>query len=411
VQQGWCRHGRHERPPRDEPDGRIVLAVLQAGRSPKPAPLVVTGYVAYAAVGWFLSGLGSVLPELDEQIGGWSAIYPLLPGAVLLAWGIAIARNQRTTSRLVEHGTSLGIATSALALASLVMGVTGWVPVSVLGAVAAAVSAAWLIRLLPAALSIARPADTERVMMRANAWSSLASIVAPVAIGATIGLGLGWAPGMDGPLLIAAVVVVVASRTGRPPRLLATTEPPHTAVPPMRTWWRAWTVLTLSIMIEFCFAYYAATFLADEVGLSNAAAAAGSAAWGVGMAFGRFLVSAWPPPRTLLPTLVLATIGYVLFWGIATPVTAIVGLGLAGVAVSPLYPTRMTALLTRFPGAPDQASTRGSIASGAALLFAPALMATIRALTDVRTAYLAVPILLAVLVVLDRSEAARRNTD
>jgi hypothetical protein len=45
------------------------------------------------------------------------------------------------------------------------------------------------------------------------------------------------------------------------------------------------------------------------------------------------------------------------------------------------------------------------------LLFAPALMATIRALTDVRTAYLAVPILLAVLVVLDRSEAARRNTD
>jgi predicted MFS family arabinose efflux permease len=383
--------------------------VLQAGRSPKPTPLVIAGYVAYAAVGWFLSGLGSVLPELDEQIGGWSAIYPLLPGAVLLAWGISIARTQRTTSRLVEHGTSLGIATSALALASVVMGVTGWVPVSVLGGVAAAVSAAWLIRLLPAALAIARPADTERVMMRANAWSSLASIVAPVAIGTTIGLGLGWAPGMDGPLLVAAVVVVVASRTGRPPRPIEAPEIAHTAVPPLRNWWRAWTVLTLSIVIEFCFAYYAATFLADEVGLSNAAAAAGSAAWGVGMALGRFLVSSWPPPRTLLPTVVLAAVGFVLFWGIATPVTAIVGLGLAGVAVSPLYPTRMTALLARFPAAPDQASTRGSIASGAALLGAPALMATIRALTDVRTAYLAVPVLLIVLVVLDRPEAARRS--
>jgi fucose permease len=127
------------------------------------------------------------------------------------------------------------------------------------------------------------------------------------------------------------------------------------------------------------------------------------------MALGRFLVSAWAPPRTLLPTLVLAALGFVLFWGIATPVTAIAGLGLAGVAVSPLYPTRMTALLTRFPGAPDQASTRGSIASGFALLVAPALMATLRALTDVRTAYLAVPILLAVLVVLDRPESARRH--
>ena len=388
---------------------RIVLPVLQAGRSPKPTPLVVAGYVAYAAVGWFLSGLGSVLPELDEQVGGWSAIYPLLPGAVLLAWGVAIARTQRTMTRPVEHGTSLGVATVALALAALVMGVTRWVPVSVLGAVAAAVSAAWLIRLLPAALSIARPDDTERVMMRANAWSSLASIVAPVAIGATIGLGLGWAPGMDGPLLIAAVVVVIASRAGRPPRTVEPTETPHAAVPPIRTWWRAWTVLTLSIVIEFCFAYYAATFLADEVGLSNAAAAAGSAAWGVGMALGRFLVSAWPPPRTMVPTLVLATVGFVLFWGIATPATAIVGLGLAGVAVSPLYPTRMTALLARFPGAPDQASTRGSIASGAALLFAPALMATLRALTDVRTAYVAVPILLAVLVVLDRPKAVHRQ--
>jgi hypothetical protein len=62
----------------------------------------------------------------------------------------------------------------------------------------------------------------------------------------------------------------------------------------------------------------------------------------------------------------------------------------------------MTALLHRFPRSPDQAATRGSIASGIALISAPVLMAGLRAATDVRSAYLAVPLLLAVLAILAR---------
>ena len=107
-----------------------------------------------------------------------------------------------------------------------------------------------------------------------------------------------------------------------------------------------------------------------------------------------------------MPSVALIAVGFVLLWGIATPVSSIAGIGLAGLGASPLYPTRMTALLRRFPRSPDQAATRGSIASGVALLSAPALMAGLRAVTDVRTAYLAVPLLLAVLTVLARPTAA-----
>jgi MFS family permease len=124
------------------------------------------------------------------------------------------------------------------------------------------------------------------------------------------------------------------------------------------------------------------------------------------MAFGRFVTSTWPPPRSILPSVALIAVGFVLLWGIATPVSSIAGIALAGLGASPLYPTRMTALLHRFPRSPDQAATRGSIASGVALLSAPALMAGLRAATDVRTAYLAVPVLLGVLAVLARPTTA-----
>lgn len=370
---------------------------------------MIGGYVAYMAVGWYLSGIGAVLPEVEDAIGGLSAVFPLLPGAVLLVWGIARARRQHQRHRDVRYAEVVTAGCIGLALMVAVMGVTAVPAASVAGGVAAAVAAATLIRILPATFAVARPDDTERVMVRANAWSSLASISSPLVIGLTIGAGIGWLPGMVGPLTLGAVITSVAVRRGI--RSVEAPTPVDVAVqpvPPLRHWGRAWAVVTVGIVVEFCFAYYAATFLHDEIGLSVASAAAGASAWGVGMAIGRFALSVRTPPRSFAPTFVLVMIGFVLLWAVATPISAIIGIGLAGIGVAPLYPTRMTVLLGKFPDSPDHGSTRGGIASGTALLIAPALMASLRALTDVRTAYLAVPVLLVVLAVLDRRPATVR---
>ncbi len=63
------------------------------------------------------------------------------------------------------------------------------------------------------------------------------------------------------------------------------------------------------------------------------------------------------------------------------------------------------ALLARFRGSPDQGSARSSLASGFALLTAPALMIVLREVSDVRRAYMAVPVLLAGLVLLAQEPA------
>ena len=220
------------------------------------------------------------------------------------------------------------------------MGVTRWPWVSALGGVASAVASASLIRLLPAALATERPADTERVMMRANAWSSLAGITSPLAIGGTIAIGLGWLPGMALPVVIAAAVVITtARRHSAPDHPPAAADHGVEAVPPVAMWWREWTVLTTCIIVEFCFSYFAATYLHDELGLSTAVSAAGAAAWGIGMSAGRFVVSVRPAPRTVLPSVAMIAAGFLLLWLPREPALAIIGIGVAGLGASPLYPT------------------------------------------------------------------------
>lgn len=377
-------------------------------RLPKPSVMVISGYVSYVAVGWFLSGLGAVLPALEQRLGPRSAVFQLLPGLVLLIGGIVVAFGQRRSGRGYRP-RDLAVATVGLSAAVLVMGLTNSFNISLVGAVLASLATAALIRVLPAVFAIECPDDSERVLTRANAWSSLAAIAAPIAIGASIELGLGWIVGMELLLVVAAIVVGNAARS-IVPVAEPVPEPSAGRTPPLALWWAPWSVLWLSIVIEYCFANYASTYLVDEVGMSIAAATSAAAAWSVGMMVGRFLLSTWTPPRSILPTAVLVGIGFVMLWAVATPAAAIAGFGVAGLGAAPLFPTRAAALLGRFRASPDQGSTMAAIASGAALLTAPALMATLRSVSNVRTAYLIVPVLLVVLVALDyisrRSAAA-----
>ena len=372
---------------------------------PRPATerfgALFASYVGFTFLAWYLNGLGAVLPPLRDDVGDWAAVYPLLPGAVLFVWGVVtVARTGHAKRSTHEPGIAIGFVT--LTVAMCVMGITAWPLVSVLGALLAAIAAGQVNRTLPAKLALAtsgRP--VQPVMMRANAFSSVAAIIAPLAVGLSLAIGAGWLPGYVIPVAIGAVLVCVAAF--KEPKVEPIAETVDLApVPPFRTWWRPCAVLSVAIVVEFCFAFFAVTYLNEDLGMSKAAAAAGGAAWGVGMALGRFAFSVRPAPASIVPSAAVILVGFLLFWGVPTPVVAIVGLGIAGLGASPLYPSRITLLMERFPGATHEGSKRAALAPGVALLVAPALMVSLRAATDVRTAYLAVPVLVVILVALAR---------
>jgi hypothetical protein len=380
-----------------------VTAAPALDATPRPDALLAS-YVGFTFLAWYLNGLGAVLPPLRDEVGDWAGIYTLLPGAVLFAWGIVTVTRARVAPSGREPGIALGFV--VLTASIVVMGITGWPLISVIGAVVAAIAAGHINRVLPGMLAAAlHGGKVEPVMMRANAFSSVAAIAAPLFVGASLAVGAGWLAGFVIPIAIAALIVTRAARRTFPiehtrqPVDLASPSP-LPPLPPFREWWRECAVLGVSIVVEFCFSYFAVTYLKEEIGLSKSAAAAGGAAWGVGMAIGRFLFSVRRPPGSIVPSVVTVFAGFVLFWGLHSPATAIAGIAVAGLGASPLYPSRITILIERFPGAMHEGSKRAALAAGSALLVAPALRVSLRAVSDVRIAYLAVPALLAILLAL-----------
>lgn len=378
----------------------------------RPGRVVVVCTVAYGALGWMLNGLGSILPPLRDQVGGVAGLYPLVPGVAMLVSAIAIASRRDDDGHDAGGADRTGsviVAFVGLAVTMVLLAVTEPTAVSVAGMVGAAVCAAALARLVPGVLASIDPPRTTHLLMRANGVSSAAGVVAPLAVGAAIAIGAGWRVGFVGPVVIAALAVAASHRMTTTGPMLA----PATAgergsraevtdlerpVSTGRSWIPPAVVLTLCIVVEFCFTYFATTYLSEELGLSNAVAAAGGAAWGIGMATGRFLLDAHRS-TSIGPRLVLIAVGFVALWVIATPVLAITGFAVAGFGAAPLYPSRLAVLMGRFPRSPHQGATYGLLCSGVALVAAPALMAGLRAGFDVRTAYLAVPLLLVVLAV------------
>jgi hypothetical protein len=392
----------------------MVAAVKQSAPTRRPVdPFTTACTVAYALLGWTLSGLGAILPELREELGGQASIYPLMPGAALVAIGLVSQAHRHTPRRTqrtaIWHGSVLLSASIAL------LTITGLETVSAIGAVAMGLTAAGLIRVIPAALTAHQPSRSVSVVTRANAWSSLASIAAPLTVGGAIAIGIGWRSGLVVAPVVAAIWVILLTRSDQDsdPSTVGDDEivdgvPTETVAHP---WFGAWLLLCLSIVVEFAFVYFASTYLHEEVGMSKAGAASGTAAFAVGMAASRFLAG---PIRSLgslpLPAY-LATIGagFALLWAVDSPIAAIIGITVAGAGTALLYPIGISRLLSRFHDARELGATRGALASGVALLSSPALLGALRAASNVRTAYLSVPGLLVVIAFVNHHEQHRRG--
>ncbi len=373
--------------------------------------------LSYGLLGWTLSGLGAVLPQLRDALGGIASVYPSLPGAALIIIGIVALVHHRSAgaphrsagaphrSAGAPHQSVVRWASVGLAVALALVVVTDVPVASAIGAVLMATMAALLISLLPAALTSRHPERSAAVMTTANGWSSLAGIAAPLAVGAAVALGLGWRVGFVVPPVVATLVVIALTshRAHDPPRVLAVTRasaPARGAPSDLQLpWFDAWLVLTLSILVEFAFAFFATTYLREEVGMTNAGAAAGAASFAIGMASARFLAGGVPSLRdhSVRGQLVVVAAGFSLLWFLPSPVPAIAGFVIAGFGIALLYPTGIGRLMRRFPGSTERGASRGALASGVALLGAPALLGTIRALSNVRVAFISIPVLLGAL--------------
>ncbi len=355
-------------------------------------------YAVLACLGFMLNGLGAVLAPLqaDLQVSrAQVAFYPSLFAAGLLAVGAfggpLVARAGRSVA--------LQAALAALMLGGSLLAVPARA-ITLAGAVLLGAGGALLVQLVPALLAGLHPQAVTAAVGEANAVSSTASVLAPLAVAATLAGGLGWRLGyLAFPLTALAMLLLQARRTVLPappdPRPGGSPAGDGAAAPMLGRW----TDVLLAVSAEFCMVFWAPSALADWHGATTDQAPAVAALFLVGMAGGRALaapVTRWLPAAraVLLAGSGLAAAGFAVFWAAPTLALAGVGLLVAGLGVALLYPATVSRAVAAWPHAPDQAAARAALASGLAIGGAPYLLARLADATGLRPAYLLVPALL-----------------
>jgi predicted MFS family arabinose efflux permease len=236
----------------------------------------------------------------------------------------------------------------------------------------------------------------------ANAVAAGVGMVAPLVVGASVGLGLGWRPAM---LLLLPVVLALAvvGRSVRAPRPPASGHGVAAVGRLPRRYWVSWAVVTAGIAVEFCLVLWTADVLRERVGLSPGPAAAGLTALVAGMCAGRLaggrLALRWHVDPLLYGAIIITATGFTALWltghaGVALPALLVCGLG-----VALFYPLGIARAIDASEGRPDRASARAGLGAALASGAAPFALGALADQVGLHLALLVVPVLLLVAAV------------
>jgi fucose permease len=127
----------------------------------------------------------------------------------------------------------------------------------------------------------------------------------------------------------------------------------------------------------------------------------------VGRVLGSRLVQRFSTRAVVSISIIVAGIGFLLFWRTETPWIGLSGLFLTGLGVANLYPLLLSLAITAADGNTVQAGARATLASGTAILALPLLLGSFADSVGIRLAYSVVLLLLVCVFLI--SQIAGRN--
>ncbi|TDW54786.1 MFS transporter [Kribbella pratensis] len=385
--------------------------------------------IALSAMGFVLAGLGACVAILARDLDEPPGRLALLSSGFAVGLVVVALIGPRLL-RSWSMPTAMAFGSVVCAFGAVLIAVAPVYAVVIAGTLCVGLGGAMLTLVAP--LMLNGPTAAVR-LSRVNAVASGTGILAPLAIGALDGLGpsgrlamLAAAP----PLVLLAVLTrrlrpvtpAAGRRTDQPFRRAGGREEQPVAVlidsapaVGLGRKWRGrvgrqvvmdvgigWLRVVLSVSVEFCFVVWAVARLV-ATGLPTATAALLGSAFPIGMAAGRAIGPIrWRGWSPVLPSGAFAACGTLMVSLFDTPAIVALGLVVAGLGVAPLYPVTLAALVATPGLSSARLSAIGALASGTAILLAPAILALLARVVDLRTAYLVTLPLIAILLLLSR---------
>ncbi|WP_371403688.1 MFS transporter [Kribbella sp. NBC_00662] len=388
--------------------------------------------IALSAMGFVLAGLGACVAILARDLDEPPSRLALLSSGFAVGLLVVALVGPRLL-RSWSIPTAMAFGSVVCAFGAALIAVAPAYAVVIAGTLCVGLGGAMLTLVAP--LMLNGPTAAVR-LSRVNAVASGTGILAPLTIGAIDGLGpsgrlamLAAAP----PLLLLAVLTrrtstipPVTAAVGRPadepfrPESGRVEQPVAVLIDSapavgLGRKWRGrvgrqvvmdvgigWLRVVLSVSVEFCFVVWAVARLV-ATGLPTATAALLGSAFPIGMAAGRAIGPIrWRGWSPVLPSGALAACGTLMVSLFDSPAIVALGLVVAGLGVAPLYPVTLASLVATPGLSSARLSAIGAMASGTAILLAPAILAVLARAVDLRTAYLVTLPLIGVLLLLSR---------
>lgn len=342
-------------------------------------PLTWLSYALLAYLSYYISSLGPIVPFLRAEL----ALDYTVSGLHLSAFSAGVScvalLSDRLARRLARQTLLWGGGTlMAISTVSLVAGTSVWVTLPSIAGLG--LGGGVLLIMIQAVLADHHGTQRTRALSEANVIASLSSTFAPLFIGGSQRIGLSWRGG----LVLAVIAFVLMFGTMRRvaiPNSPGSVESVAGADRLPRLFWWYWLLIFLCVAIEWCVMFWAASFLAAVVGLSEPVAAAAVSVFLLAMLLGRiagsFLTRQMAASRLLLVALGIIALGFPIFWLAPVAPLNLVGLFVTGLGVANLYPLSLSLAMSTAPQQANRSSARATLGSSLAILVLPLALGTV----------------------------------
>jgi MFS family permease len=357
-------------------------------------------YILLAFYGYFLNILGPITPFLRDELNLSYTISSLH----FTAFAVGMLVTGLTGDFLIQRvgrARSLWIGAAGMSLGAVLL-VLGRNPVMTISAtfIMGCIGSLILV-VVPAALSDAYKEKSAIAISEANLLSSLINAAAPLLVGWFAYTLFGWRLALILGALSLVILFAFLGKSVSPLAVKSDSNLNESRLPFL--YWVYWFALVLAVSVEFCMIFWSADYLENVLGLVKANAAQAVSLFLAGMIGGRFacsrLAHTLSSRKMILGSILLAAVGFLLFWTATSPWIGMTGLGITGLGVASLYPLIISLAIGASGGNTVKASTRATLASGTAILALPLVLGRLADLVGLKQAYGVVAVLLVTVLI------------
>ena len=350
-------------------------------------------YVMLALLTLQVTLIGPIMPFLRAEMGlsyAEGALHTSVFAIGMMAAGFICGPVERKFGRKAAVSLSaLGLAVgfSCIVLAPVAI-------VSILAAGFMGLIGSMIVVYVPLIQSDIHGDRRSQAFAESNLFSYLGALAAPLLVWVAAST-VGW----RGVGLVAWLIVLGSAIAFRGVTLRNSQSTERQLSAPLgKAYWAYWTLLGLSVGIEFCFGVWSASFLEKVSGFERDSAILGSISFAIGMLSGRIagtvLIRRIGEFRLALLSLCLTFAGFFIFWLSPFAWLTLLGLGVTGLGIANLYATVMTLALAAAPDNQDRAAARISMATGSAIICTPLVLGALADNFGLFLGYLIVPLLI-----------------